>query len=517
MATWIRIVLGPVLLVGLLTGCASALQQAVERGDLQGVQTLLDQGAGQDKDDAAEAFVDAAGAGQLQIVQLFLKRGVDPNVPYQSFNYAFYPLEQAAYWGHIEVVRLLLENGAQINSANSPYHFTALTQAAKKGHPAIVRLLLDRGADVSIPDAWGTPILWWAVRDAGNPEVVQLLLQHGADPGVKGREIDIMQDWRPPLTVAQEKGNTRVIRLLQQAEARMLGTAPPVAASPAPASPATQAAVTVPASDVDRVPSVKPRPKVNAYAILIGIETYRNKLPKADYAAHDARVMSEYLTKVVGYQEENVAVLLNDRAAKADIEKYFEKWLPNRVEKDASVFIYFSGHGAPNPKTGDAYLVPYDGDPAFVDETGYALKRLYQQVGKLPAKDVVVMLDSCFSGAGGRSVIGKGMRPMVLSVENPVLASGKTVVLAASAGDQVSSTHDQKSHGLLTYFFLKGLQGEAGNNKDGTVDLKELFAYLKPQVERTARREYNNEQTPQLLGSPELLSKGVRLVERAGP
>lgn len=125
------------------------------------------------------------------------------------------------------------------------------------------------------------------------------------------------------------------------------------------------------------------------------------------------------------------------------------------------------------------------------------------------------MLDSCFSGAGGRSVIAKGMRPMVLSVENPVLAKGKIVVLAASSGAQVSSTYDQKSHGLLTYFFLKGLRGEADRNQDGRIDLGEVFDYLKPQVERTARREFHNEQTPQLLGSPDRLTKGVRLVERA--
>ena len=48
-----------------------------------------------------------------------------------------------------------------------------------------------------------------------------------------------------------------------------------------------------------------------------------------------------------------------------DFAKYFEKWLPNNVEKDSSVFVYYSGHGAPNTKTGDAYLVPYDGDPSF--------------------------------------------------------------------------------------------------------------------------------------------------------
>lgn len=125
------------------------------------------------------------------------------------------------------------------------------------------------------------------------------------------------------------------------------------------------------------------------------------------------------------------------------------------------------------------------------------------------------MLDSCFSGAGGRSVIAKGMRPMGLSVENPMLVKGKVVVLAASSGSQASSTYDQKNHGLLTYFFLKGLRGEADRNQDGRIELTEVFEYLKPQVERTARREFHNEQTPQLLGSPDRLTKSIRLIERA--
>jgi uncharacterized caspase-like protein len=264
---------------------------------------------------------------------------------------------------------------------------------------------------------------------------------------------------------------------------------------------------------VDKVPEGKVARK-NAYAVVVGIEQYRQKLPKADFAAHDAQVMNDYLIKTLGLQEENVALLTDDHAARTDLEKYLEKWLPNRVEKGDTVFIYFSGHGAPNPKTGEAYMVPYDGDPAYIDTTGYPLKRLYEQLATLPAKEVVVMLDSCFSGAGGRSVIAKGMRPMGLSVETPVQAKGKTVVLAASSGDQVSSTYDPKGHGLFTYFLLKGLQGEADQNKDGAVDLQEAFDYLKPQVERIARREYNNEQTPQLLGNHDLLLKGVPLVGR---
>ena len=273
----------------------------------------------------------------------------------------------------------------------------------------------------------------------------------------------------------------------------------------------------VPTSDVDAVPTTVPPRKRPAYAVVVGIEQYRQGLPKADFSDHDARIMRDHLVKGLGYQEENVVLLLNDRATKTDMEKYFEKWLENRVDQGDSVFVYFSGHGAPNPKTGDAYLVPYDGDPAYIDTTGYSLKRLYDSLAKLPAKEVVVLLDSCFSGAGGRSVIAKGARPMGLSVEKAMVAGGKTVVMAASSGDQISSTYTTKSHGLLTYFFLKGLQGEGDQNKDGVLDIKELFEYVKPQVERVARREFNNEQTPQLMGSPDMLGKGVRLSERTKP
>jgi uncharacterized caspase-like protein len=97
-------------------------------------------------------------------------------------------------------------------------------------------------------------------------------------------------------------------------------------------------------------------------------------------------------------------------------------------------------------------------------------------------------------------------------VENPILATGNTVVLTASSGSQVSSTYTQKAHGLLTYYFLKGLHGEADQNQDGEINLTELYTYIKPRVEGVSRREFNNEQTPQLLGSPGILSQGLVLL-----
>jgi len=123
-------------------------------------------------------------------------------------------------------------------------------------------------------------------------------------------------------------------------------------------------------------------------------------------------------------------------------------------------------------------------------------------------------MDSCFSGAGGRSVIARGTRPMLITVEDPLLASQNMVVWSAAAGNQISTAFPEKRHGLFTYYFLKGLQGEADANKDGAVDVAELYAYLKPQVETEARRMHA-EQSPQLLPGADLLKERakVRLVD----
>ncbi len=377
--------------------------------------------------------------------------------------------------------------GPPVDSARTDYGARTDVYEYEVGNePSVARAFVHLLYDVFTIGFWeliGTPV------EATRGEKRRLPIYYGPDGLVAG--INEYAPETPPGAVAESGGPRSSPQPLRQEERPAL----------------------VAESDVDRLPAVTARQRHGAHAVVIGIGQYREKLPQADYADRDALLMREYLTRAMGYQEENVVVLLNERAAKGDLEKYLEGWLPNRVEKDDTVFVYYSGHGAPNPKTGEAYLVPYDGDPTFVNTTGYPLKRLYDNLAKLPAKETVVVLDSCFSGAGGRSVIGKGMRPVGLSVENPVIAAGKTVVVAASAGDQISSTYDQKGHGLLTYFFLKGLQGDGDQNKDGAIDLSELYSYLKPQVERVARREFNNEQTPQLLGNPELLKKGIRLLE----
>ncbi len=266
---------------------------------------------------------------------------------------------------------------------------------------------------------------------------------------------------------------------------RRRGTRPAAAAvAAAPAAPAKIR------SDVDEVPAGSG--KRNGHAVIIGIAHYRQAgMPAAEFADDDAKLVREYVTKTLGFPEENVALLIDGQASKSDFEKDFENWLPNRVEKGDEVFVYFSGHGAPNIQTHDAYLVPWDGDPTYIAKTGYPVEALYAALAKLPASKVTVVLDSCFSGAGGHSVIAAGARPLVNMV--PTKVPAKISVLAAAGADEISNTYAAKGHGLFTYYFLKGL-------KEHPDDFKAAFDYLKPQVSRVARRDLNTQQDPEWQG-----------------
>ena len=259
----------------------------------------------------------------------------------------------------------------------------------------------------------------------------------------------------------------------------------------------------------------------NAFALVIGISRYREKtISGIKYASHDARIMSKYLEKVRGIPQKNIKILIDDEATKGDFEAYFEQWLPRRVNVDSTVFVYYAGHGTPDPKTQEAFLVPYDGHPDFTRKL-YPLKNVYEALNKLPAKNVIVMLDSCFSGAGGRSVIQEGARPMGITLENPVLAGGKVVVLSAATGSQISSDYDKVKHGLFTYFLLKGLRGEDGlsdTDHNGEVSLEELSQYVSQQVSEVAARDLSREQTPVLQPSLDLLGDRAHFpfVQRIG-
>ncbi|MEK7858924.1 MAG: caspase family protein [Elusimicrobiota bacterium] len=245
-------------------------------------------------------------------------------------------------------------------------------------------------------------------------------------------------------------------------------------------------------SDVDR-PGYNFDENANNYAVIVGVENYQN-LPSAIFADRDAHAVKAHL-RALGYPAQNIIMLTDAQATGTAIRSYVESWLPRNVKEDSKVFFYFSGHGAPDTESKQAYLVPWDGDSQFLSDTGYPVKRLYQKLNALKAKQVVVAMDSCFSGAGGHSVVAKGARPLMTTVDTGNSDDmGKVVVLAAAGAEEITGAEDAQGHGLFTYYMLKGLNASAGKDSVGAI-----YGYLRPKVEAAARQS-NRGQTPQMMG-----------------
>jgi len=424
------------------------------------------------------SLLNAAKVGDKATVTKLLDRGA--NIDEQG-DYEYNALIWAIEGGHTDTTVLLINRGANVNIRTGS-GYSALAAAVNKGQSRITQLLLEKGANVNA--MWGgwTPLTLAA--QGKRRDIIKLLLSKNADVDLAIGAIEGMASKGKNIGSTEARQNIEFLTKAAEEYTQAAGKKTETAASGKAVR-----------SDVDDLPAVKSQPRKNAYALVIGIEEYREKLPKAEFAASDARVFARYLINVLGYPEENVIVLVNERATKSDLEKYFHRWLPNHVTDGGEVFVYYSGHGSPATDGSDAFMVPFDGDPAYIADTGYSLKRLYTALGKLPSKDNYVVLDSCFSGAGGRSVIAKGLRPLVITSMNQHIVSANTTILSASSASQVSSTYLEKGHGLLTYFFLKGLKE---NDPGGPLHFETLYPYVASNVERIARTAYNNEQTPLL-------------------
>lgn len=249
-------------------------------------------------------------------------------------------------------------------------------------------------------------------------------------------------------------------------------------------------------SDVDS-PGYKMAENPRNFAVVIGVEKYP-ALPAALFADRDAKAVHAHLM-ALGFPARNIMILTDRDATRAGMSKALNTWLPNRVKEDSTVFFYYSGHGAPDLASNSAYLVPIDGDPEALSDTAYPVKELYEKLKKLKAARVIVALDSCFSGAGGRSVLAKDARPLVTKIDLGTLAPGKVVSLSAAGADQISGAVEDQGHGAFTYYLLKGLNGAAADST-GTVTVKALYDYLSPKVQDAARLR-NRDQTPMMEGS----------------
>ena len=170
----------------------SALQQAVDWCDLEGTKFLLENGVNVNlEEDGKTALEYATSRGHVEVVRLLLDHGADINAQGGA------ALLQAVLHHHLEVVKLLLNHGAEVNVRGRDYCTTPLQLAIY--HVEIIKLLLENGADVNAKGRFDETALQQAVSH-GHWEVVKLLLDHGADVNAKegkyGSALHLEVTWR---------------------------------------------------------------------------------------------------------------------------------------------------------------------------------------------------------------------------------------------------------------------------------------------------------------------------------
>ncbi len=150
---------------------------------------------------------EASSLGDLEQVKQLVKRNSETVKSHSAEGFS--ALGLAAFLGQGDIVKYLLENGADVNAvAKNPTGYTALTGAVSTGRKEIATLLLTKGANVNHQYEEGFSALMEASA-SGNVEMTKLLLTHGADVNAKTREN------KTALSYALDKEHQDVAALLR--------------------------------------------------------------------------------------------------------------------------------------------------------------------------------------------------------------------------------------------------------------------------------------------------------------
>lgn len=238
----------------------------------------------------------------------------------------------------------------------------------------------------------------------------------------------------------------------------------------------------------------KPQLVENLFVVIISNENYKYE-SKVPYALNDGESFNLFCRNVLNVPNTNIQHITD---ATYNDMRYSVKWLEQIIRAyngEARVIFYYAGHGIPDESQKTALLLPVDGNGT--DSTsGYSLSKLYQSLGTLPSKSVMVFLDACFSGTkreGGMMASARG-----IAIKTKATApANNMVVFSASQGDQTAGAYSDKQHGMFSYYMMQKLQ-----ESKGETTLGELFNYVQDRVQKQSVVVNKKVQTPTVLSSP---------------
>lgn len=186
------------------------------------------------------------------------------------------------------------------------------------------------------------------------------------------------------------------------------------------------------------------------------------------------------------FDPQRVTLLTGPQATREAILRVLEELVG--TPEDASVVVYFSGHGIEAP---DYYLLPYGYNIANLAATCIAGAEFSEKLRVITAKRLLVLLDTCHAGglAEAKGATAAVKSPLPPQVDAELSRSSGRVVIASSRKDEYSLTG--RPYSVFTAALLEGLAGYGAFERDGYARVLDVAMWVGRKVpERTQDRQH---------------------------
>jgi peptidoglycan/xylan/chitin deacetylase (PgdA/CDA1 family)/tetratricopeptide (TPR) repeat protein len=225
------------------------------------------------------------------------------------------------------------------------------------------------------------------------------------------------------------------------------------------------------------------QPYRESWAAIIGIDDYVN-WQKLQYATHDAQGVKDLLIQKYGFKPDHVFTLLDGQATRQNILSLLGDKLGDAttVQREDRVLVFYAGHGATRKLASGrelGYIIPVDADLTDFEGTAISMTNFQDISEAIPAKHVLFVMDSCYSGL---ALTRGGVELPSQNYLNEISRREARQMFTAGGADQQVADNGPNGHSVFTWTLLQGLDGRADLNGDGVITATELAAYVAPAV-----------------------------------
>ncbi len=246
---------------------------------------------------------------------------------------------------------------------------------------------------------------------------------------------------------------------------------------------------------------------IHGYALLIGVGATASPRWSLPVTVKDVQALQSVLTnpELCAYpNDKNHLRLLHDAGATRQNILEGLEWLKVQAvaDSEATVVVYYSGHGTFDLSTSQYYLLQHDFKPNDVANTALSAQDFTQALRQIKAQRLLVVIDSCHAEGMATAKAGGVLAADFLATALPKgfvdeLKQGEgRAVFTSSRGQQSSWIRPDGTMSIYTYHMIEALQGAANQSTDTVVRISNLMNHLGKTVPESTRVMWQQEQTP---------------------